>query len=55
MNTINQHTRIYIGKDSLEHLKDIVDCRDIHFEQIDISILDSEYPRPTKKLALDIE
>ena len=39
----------------LEHMKEIVACRDIHFEKEDILLLDSEYPKPTKKLSLDIE
>ena len=53
---LQKENTISIPKASkLEHMKEIVACRDIHFEQTDISLLDSEYPRPTKKLALDIE
>ena len=53
---LQKENTISIPKASkLEHMKEIVACRDIHFEQTDISLLDSEYPKPTKKLALDIE
>ena len=53
---LQKENTISIPKASkLEHMKEIVACRDIHFEQTDISLLDSEYPKPTKKLPLDIE
>ena len=38
-----------------EHMKEIVACKDIHFETEDILLLDSEYPKPSKKIPLDIE
>ena len=53
---LEKENTISIPKASkLEHMKEIVACRNIHFEKEDILLLDSEYPRPTKKLALDIE
>ena len=53
---LEKENTISIPKASkLEHIKEIVACRNIHFEKEDILLLDSEYPRPTKKLALDIE
>lgn len=53
---LEKENTISIPKASkLEHMKEIVACRDIHFEKEDILLLDSEYPKPTKKLSLDIE
>ncbi|PHH97943.1 aldo/keto reductase [Fusobacterium nucleatum] len=53
---LQKENTISIPKASkLEHMKEIVACRDIHFEKEDILLLDSEYPKPTKKLSLDIE
>ena len=53
---LEKENTISIPKASkIEHMKEIVACRNIHFEKTDISFLDSEYPKPTKKLPLDIE
>lgn len=53
---LQKENTISIPKASkLEHMKEIVACRDIHFEKEDVLLLDSEYPKPTKKLPLDIE
>ena len=53
---LEKENTISIPKASkLEHMKEIVACRNIHFEKEDILLLDSEYPKPTKKLSLDIE
>ena len=53
---LEKENTISIPKASkLEHMKEIVACRNIHFEKEDILLLDSEYPKPTKKLPLDIE
>ena len=53
---LEKENTISIPKASkLEHMKEIVACRNIHFEKEDILLLDSEYPKPTKKIPLDIE
>lgn len=53
---LQKENTISIPKASkLEHMKEIVACRDIHFEKEDVLLLDSEYPKPTKKLPLDIK
>ena len=53
---LQKENTISIPKASkLEHMKEIVACRNIHFEKEDILLLDSEYPKPTKKIPLDIE
>ena len=53
---LEKENSISIPKASkLEHMKEIVACRNIHFEKEDILLLDSEYPKPTKKIPLDIE
>ena len=53
---LEKENTISIPKASkIEHMQEIVACRNIHFEKTDISFLDSEYPKPTKKLPLDIE
>jgi len=53
---LEKENTISIPKASkLEHMKEIVACRNIHFKKEDILLLDSEYPKPTKKTPLDIE
>lgn len=53
---LEKENTISIPKASkLEHMKEVVACRNIHFEKEDILLLDSEYPKPTKKIPLDIE
>ena len=53
---LEKENTISIPKASkLKHMKEIVSCKDIHFLKEDILLLESEYPRPNRKLPLDIE
>ncbi len=39
----------------LIHMKEIVECKNIILEKEDIGLLEKEYPRPNRKMPLDIE
>ena len=39
----------------LDHMKEIVQCKNIILDTDDIKILEDEYPKPTRKMPLDIE
>ena len=38
-----------------DHMKELIDCRNIILEKKDIELLEKKYPKPTRKLPLDIE
>lgn len=53
---LQKENTISIPKASkLLHMKEIVACKDIHFDNSDIIILEKEYPKPNRKIPLDIE
>ena len=39
----------------LVYMKEIVDCKNIILLEEDIKILESEFPKPIKKVPLDVE
>ena len=51
-----QENMIAIPKASyVEHMKQNIECLNIHLDDEDLMLLNNEYPKPTKKLPLDIE
>ncbi len=53
---LSQKNMIAIPKAAkLEHMKEIIKCKDIKLTSEDLTILENEFPKPNKKLPLDIE
>lgn len=53
---LSQENMIAIPKASkLQHMKENLECLNIKLDIVDIKILNKEFPKPTKKLPLDIE
>ncbi|MCI7188067.1 MAG: aldo/keto reductase [Fusobacterium mortiferum] len=53
---LSQENMIAIPKASyVEHMKQNIECLNIHLDDEDLMLLNKEYPKPTKKLPLDIE
>lgn len=53
---LQKENTISIPKASkLVHMKEIVACKNIHFMEEDIILLENEYPKPKTKMPLDIE
>ena len=53
---MTKENTVSIPKSSqLVHMKEIVDCKNIILLEEDIKILESEFPKPIKKVPLDVE
>lgn len=53
---LSQNNTIAIPKAShLEHMKQNIECLNIQFNSEDLALLNKEFPKPNKKLPLDIE
>lgn len=53
---LNQENMIAIPKAAkLEHMKENIECLNINFTKEDLDTLNKEFPKPTRKLPLDIE
>lgn len=53
---LSQENMIAIPKAAkLEHMKENIECLNINFTKEDLDVLNKEFPKPTRKLPLDIE